>query len=194
MRCRISLTNSSAEAMRSRCLRAPIHALALRLKSCVRCHPIERRKTGVGLMRRSWPSNESSGRAWMNSTSFTRTLGSTVSPWRSSVPFRRSRPYTMGSICRSMFRCSNNFETSRLCQPRRHSGGHDETDEGADKKYDKQHIGKRKGTGSLFSARPLKDQSRAWCYGTSFGLNERAALVTVAHNTKEWIATHVLER
>ena len=30
--------------------------------------------------------------------------------------------------------------------------------------------------------------------GTSFGLNELEALVTVAHEAKEWIAAHVLKR
>lgn len=58
--------------------------------------------------------DRSSSRARMNSTSFTRTLGSTAFQWPSAVQPRRSRPYTTGSICRSMFRCSNNFETSRL--------------------------------------------------------------------------------
>ena len=30
--------------------------------------------------------------------------------------------------------------------------------------------------------------------GTSFGLNDLKALVTVAHEAKEWIAAHVLKR
>jgi len=30
--------------------------------------------------------------------------------------------------------------------------------------------------------------------GTSFGLNDLEALVTVAHEAKEWIAAHVLKR
>ena len=30
--------------------------------------------------------------------------------------------------------------------------------------------------------------------GTSFGLNELEALVTVARDAKEWIAAHVLKR
>jgi len=34
----------------------------------------------------------------------------------------------------------------------------------------------------------------AWCNGTSFGLNELEALVTVACDAKEWIAAHVLKR
>ena len=55
-------------------------------------------------------------------------------------------------------------------------------------------MGKEKVPGVFSRPGALKDQSRAWCYGTSFGLNERAALVTVAHNTKEWIAAHVSKR
>jgi hypothetical protein len=43
-------------------------------------------------------------------------------------------------------------------------------------------------------SRPFKNQSGAWCNGTSFGLNELAALVTVARNAKEWMAAHVLKR
>jgi hypothetical protein len=51
--------------------------------------------------------------------------------------------------------------------------------------------------GPFFSttfSRPFKDQSRMWHNGTSFGLNDLEALVTVAHEAKEWIATHVLKR
>jgi hypothetical protein len=43
-------------------------------------------------------------------------------------------------------------------------------------------------------SRPFKDQSGAWRNGTSFGLNDLEALVTVAHEAKDWIATHVLKR
>ena len=43
-------------------------------------------------------------------------------------------------------------------------------------------------------SRPFKDQSGAWRNGTSFGLNDLEALVTVAHEAKEWIAAHVLKR
>jgi len=43
-------------------------------------------------------------------------------------------------------------------------------------------------------SRPLKDQSEAWRNGTSFGLNDLDALVTVAHEAKEWISAHVLKR
>jgi hypothetical protein len=51
--------------------------------------------------------------------------------------------------------------------------------------------------GPFFSttfSRPFKDQSRMWHNGTSFGLNDLEALVTVAYEAKEWIATHVLKR
>jgi len=51
--------------------------------------------------------------------------------------------------------------------------------------------------GPFFAAtfsRPFKDQSGAWRNGTSFGLNDFEALVTVAREAKEWIATHVLKR
>jgi hypothetical protein len=41
---------------------------------------------------------------------------------------------------------------------------------------------------------PFKDQSGAWRNGTSFGLNDLEALVTVARDAKEWIAAHVLKR
>jgi hypothetical protein len=42
-------------------------------------------------------------------------------------------------------------------------------------------------------SRPFKDQSGAWRNGTSFGLNDLEALLTVAHEAKEWIAAHVLK-
>jgi len=51
--------------------------------------------------------------------------------------------------------------------------------------------------GPFFAAtfsRPFKDQSGAWRNGTSFGLSNLEALVTVAHEAKEWIAAHVLKR
>ena len=41
-------------------------------------------------------------------------------------------------------------------------------------------------------SRSYKDQSDAWRNGTSFGLNDLEALVTVAHEAKEWMAAHVL--
>ena len=43
-------------------------------------------------------------------------------------------------------------------------------------------------------SRPFKDQSGEWRNGTSFGLNDLEALVTVACDAKEWIAAHVLKR
>ena len=46
---------------------------------------------------------------------------------------------------------------------------------------------------TIFS-RPFKDQSGTWRNGTSFGLNDLEALLTVAHEAKEWIAAHVLKR
>ena len=43
-------------------------------------------------------------------------------------------------------------------------------------------------------SRPIKDQSGAWCNGTSFRLNDLEALMTVPHDAKQWIAAHVLKR
>ena len=51
--------------------------------------------------------------------------------------------------------------------------------------------------GPFFSttfSRSYKDQSGKWRNGTSFGLNDLEALLTVAHEAKEWIAAHVLKR
>jgi hypothetical protein len=51
--------------------------------------------------------------------------------------------------------------------------------------------------GPFFSTtfnRSYKDQSGAWRKGTSFGLNDLEALVTVTCKAKEWIAAHVLKR
>ena len=51
--------------------------------------------------------------------------------------------------------------------------------------------------GPFFAAtfsRPFKDESGAWRNGTSFGLNDLETLLTVAHEAKEWIAAHALER
>ena len=51
--------------------------------------------------------------------------------------------------------------------------------------------------GPFFSttfSRPFKDQSGAWHNGTSFGLNDIEALVSVARDAKEWIAAHVLKQ
>ena len=49
--------------------------------------------------------------------------------------------------------------------------------------------------GPFFStfSRPFKDQSGAWRNGTSFGLNDLEALLTVARDAKEWIAAHTLK-
>ena len=43
-------------------------------------------------------------------------------------------------------------------------------------------------------SRPFRDQSGAWRNGTSFGLNDLEALMNVALEAKEWIATHALKR
>ena len=43
-------------------------------------------------------------------------------------------------------------------------------------------------------SRPFKDQSGTWRNGTSFGLNDLEALITVACDAKEWIAAHALKR
>ena len=51
--------------------------------------------------------------------------------------------------------------------------------------------------GSFFSttfSRPFKDQSGAWRNGTSFGLNDLEAIITVAYDAKEWITAHALKR
>jgi hypothetical protein len=43
-------------------------------------------------------------------------------------------------------------------------------------------------------SRPFKDQSGAWRNGASFGLNDLEALLTAAHEAKQWIAAHALKR
>jgi hypothetical protein len=43
-------------------------------------------------------------------------------------------------------------------------------------------------------SRSYKDGSGKWCNGTSFGLNDLEALLTLAYEAKEWIATHRLKR
>ena len=43
-------------------------------------------------------------------------------------------------------------------------------------------------------SRPFKDQTGAWRNGTSFGLNDLEALVTVAREAKEWISAHAPKR
>jgi hypothetical protein len=47
--------------------------------------------------------------------------------------------------------------------------------------------------GTTFS-RPFKDQSGAWHYGISFGLNDLEALMNVVFEAKEWITAHTLKR
>ena len=51
--------------------------------------------------------------------------------------------------------------------------------------------------GSFFAttfSRPFRDQFGAWCNGTSFGLNDLEALVTVAREARDWMAAHALKR
>jgi hypothetical protein len=51
--------------------------------------------------------------------------------------------------------------------------------------------------GPFFSttfSRPFKDQSGVWRNGTSFGLSDLEALVSVAREAKEWISAHALKR
>ncbi|UVT18568.1 MAG: hypothetical protein H8K03_12100 [Nitrospira sp.] len=43
-------------------------------------------------------------------------------------------------------------------------------------------------------SRPFKDQAGAWHNGTSFGLNDLEALMTVAFEAKEWMTAHTLKR
>ena len=43
-------------------------------------------------------------------------------------------------------------------------------------------------------SRLFKDQSGEWRNGTSFGLNDLEALVTVARQANEWISAHALKR
>ena len=42
-------------------------------------------------------------------------------------------------------------------------------------------------------SRPFKDQSWEWRNGASFGLNDLEALLMVAREAKEWMATHALK-
>jgi len=51
--------------------------------------------------------------------------------------------------------------------------------------------------GPFFSttfSRSYRERSGKWRNGTSFGLNDLEALLTVAYEAKEWIAVHVLKR
>jgi hypothetical protein len=57
-----------------------------------------------------------------------------------------------------------------------------------------QNVGEKGPFFSTTFSRTFKDQSGAWRNGTSFGLNNLQALVTVAREAKEWIAAHVLKR
>jgi hypothetical protein len=41
---------------------------------------------------------------------------------------------------------------------------------------------------------PVKVQIKVWRNGTSFGLNDLEALLTVAREAKEWISAHALKR
>ena len=52
------------------------------------------------------------------------------------------------------------------------------------------------GQGPFFAtrfSRPFKNQSGAWRNGTSFGLNDLEALLTVAREAKEWMTAHALK-
>ena len=42
-------------------------------------------------------------------------------------------------------------------------------------------------------SRSYKERSGKWSNGTSFGLNDLEALLTVAYEAKEWIAAHALK-
>jgi hypothetical protein len=53
-----------------------------------------------------------------------------------------------------------------------------------------QHVSERGPVFSTTFSRSFKDQSREWRHGTSFGLNDLAALLTVAREAKEWMAAH----
>ena len=57
-----------------------------------------------------------------------------------------------------------------------------------------QNVGEKGPFFSTIFSRPFKDQSGAWRNGTSFGLNDLEALVTVAREAKEWISAHALNR
>ena len=51
--------------------------------------------------------------------------------------------------------------------------------------------------GPFFSttfSRSYRKRSGKWRNGTSFGLNDLEALLTVAYEAKEWIAAHALKR
>jgi hypothetical protein len=55
----------------------------------------------------------------------------------------------------------------------------------------------RSENGTFFSttfSRPFKDQSGVWRNGSSFGLNDLDALLTVAQQAKKWIADQIPKR
>ena len=65
------------------------------------------------------------------------------------------------------------------------------------RQHQRDKLGEHQREGSVYSttfSRPFKGQSDEWHNGTSFGLNDLEALVTVAREAKEWIATHALKR
>jgi len=43
-------------------------------------------------------------------------------------------------------------------------------------------------------SRPFKNQSGTWRNGTSYGLSDLEALLTVAREAKEWMAAHAMKR
>jgi hypothetical protein len=57
-----------------------------------------------------------------------------------------------------------------------------------------QNVSEKRPFFSTTFSRPFKDQSGMWRNGTSFGLNDLEALLTVAHQAKEWIAAHGVKR
>ena len=59
------------------------------------------------------------------------------------------------------------------------------------------HLGecRREGTVLRNDLLPAVQRSvREWRNGTSFGLSDLEALLTVAHEAKEWIAAHAMKR
>lgn len=56
-----------------------------------------------------------------------------------------------------------------------------------------QNVGEKGPFYSTTFSRPFRDYSGKWCNGTSFGLNDLEALLTVAHKAKEWISARALK-
>jgi hypothetical protein len=56
-----------------------------------------------------------------------------------------------------------------------------------------QNMGEKGPFYSTTFSRPFKDRSGQWRNGTSFGLNDLEALLTVAQEAKEWISTRLLK-